>query len=449
MHVSTADWVVIAVVAVAGLYGIATGFLRGAFSLAGFAVGAYLGARIAPLILSDGSPYIPVVALGGAILLGTLMRGLAGMLAGMLRTSIGVIPGMRLLDRFAGLVLGLVAGVFLCWAIGAVLLYLPGETELRRSVQRSLILSEINDVVPPERLLEELERVDPIGVFLGPPAIVAPPDKGLAKDPDVVRASNSVVRVTGSCMRGTGRRCFARPLSGWATIAGGRGDADRIDALELFQQALGRNDVVDLVEDQRSLPRAQQLGSRRQVEEHGADRRRRGKTPATSRARGREPVEQPHAGDHADARPEASQPAFRRARAWGGGEWRQAPRPGSRGEPSLRINRAMRAPGYAPTAKPASEKHARKLPSRSAPAQRQRDDRDDDPVGSGHRARELRGASLRSLQPGYTVPARGAWFSWLERRPVTRRSRVRVPSLPSRKTALPSRAPQPLCRISR
>ena len=145
---STADWVVIAVVAVAGLYGISTGFLRGAFSLAGFAFGAYLGARLAPLILSDGSPYVPVVALGGAILLGTLMRGLAGMLAGVLRTSIGVIPGMRLLDRFAGLVLGLVAGVFLCWAIGAVLLYLPGETDLRRSVQRSAILSEINDVVP-------------------------------------------------------------------------------------------------------------------------------------------------------------------------------------------------------------------------------------------------------------------------------------------------------------
>ncbi len=194
---STVDWVVIVIVAVAGLYGAATGFLRGAFSLAGFAFGAYLGARIAPQILSEGSPYVPVVALGGAIVLGALMRGLAGVLAGVLRTSIGVIPGMRLLDSFAGLLLGLVAGVFLCWAIGAVLLYLPGETDLRRSVQRSLILSEINEVVPPERLLEELERVDPIGVFLGPPAIVAPPDKGLAKDPDVVRASKSVVRVTG------------------------------------------------------------------------------------------------------------------------------------------------------------------------------------------------------------------------------------------------------------
>jgi S1-C subfamily serine protease len=195
--VSTADWVVIAVVAIAGLYGISTGFLRGAFSLAGFAVGAYVGARLAPLILTDGSPYVPVVALAGAVLFGTLGRGAAALVAGGLRASLGVIPGIRLLDRLAGLALGLVAGVFLCWAVGAVLLYVPGETELRRSVQRSTILSEINEVFPPERLLEELERVDPIGVFLGPPAIVAPPEKGIARDPDVARASQSVVRITG------------------------------------------------------------------------------------------------------------------------------------------------------------------------------------------------------------------------------------------------------------
>lgn len=194
---STADWVVIAVVVLSGLYGISTGFLRGAFSLAGFAVGAYVGARLAPQLLTDGSPYVPVIALGGAILFGMLGRGVAALVAGALRTSIGVIPGLRFLDRLGGLALGLAAGVFLCWALGAVLLYLPGETDLRRSVQRSLILSEINDVFPPERLLEELERVDPIGVFLGPPAIVPPPAKGIAQDPDVVRAANSVVRVTG------------------------------------------------------------------------------------------------------------------------------------------------------------------------------------------------------------------------------------------------------------
>src|SRR5262245_32729490 len=210
---SVADWVVILVIAISAFYGISTGFLRGAFSLAGFALGAYLGARLAPLILSDGSPYVPVVALGGAILCGMLMRGVAALLAGALRTSIGVIPGVHFLDRLAGLALGLVAGVFLCWAVGAVLLYLPGETDLRRTVQRSLILSEINDIVPPERFLEELERVDPIGVFLGPPAIVAPPEKGIAKDPDVVRASKSVVRVTGiACGLGVeGSGWVARP----------------------------------------------------------------------------------------------------------------------------------------------------------------------------------------------------------------------------------------------
>ena len=211
---STADWVVIIVVGIAGLYGISTGFLRGAFSLAGFAVGAYLGARLAPLVLTDGSPYVPVIALAGAVLLGTLMRGLAALVAGGLRASLGVIPGVRFLDRLAGLALGLVAGVFLCWAIGAVLLYVPGETELRRSVQRSTILSEINEVFPPERLLEELERVDPIGVLLGPPAIVAPPEKGLARDPDVVRASSSVVRITGiACGLGV-------EGSGWVAATG-------------------------------------------------------------------------------------------------------------------------------------------------------------------------------------------------------------------------------------
>jgi len=195
--VSTADWIVLLVVAAAGVYGMASGFLRGALSLAGFGLGAYLGARLAPTLLSDGSPYVPVIALGGAVLFGMLGRGLAALAASALRTTIGLVPGVRLLDRLAGLVLGVAAGIFLCWAIGAVLLYLPGETELRRSVQRSAILGAINDVVPPERVLETLERVDPIGVFLGPPAIVPPPDARIARDPDVERASRSVVRVTG------------------------------------------------------------------------------------------------------------------------------------------------------------------------------------------------------------------------------------------------------------
>lgn len=210
---STADWVVLGVVAVTALYGLATGFLRGALSLAGFALGAYLGARAAPQLLGDASAYVPLVTLAGALVGGALMRGVAELVARLLRTSIGVIPGMRLLDSLAGLVFGLGAGVLLCWAVGAVLLYLPGQSDLRRSVQRSTILTRLNDQFPPERLLEELERVDPLGVFLGPPAIVPRPDAALATDSDVVRASKSVVRVTGiACGLGVeGSGWVARP----------------------------------------------------------------------------------------------------------------------------------------------------------------------------------------------------------------------------------------------
>jgi S1-C subfamily serine protease len=195
--VSKADWIVLGVVCLSALYGLATGLVRGALALAGFALGAYVGARVAPALLSDGSPYAPVVALAGAVLGGTLLRGVASLLGAMLRTTIGAVPGLRTVDSAAGFVLGAAAGVVLCWAVGAVLLYLPGQTDLRRSVQESAILSRINDVFPPERLLATIERVDPLGVLGGPTALVSPPDGALARDPDVVRASKSVLRIRG------------------------------------------------------------------------------------------------------------------------------------------------------------------------------------------------------------------------------------------------------------
>jgi S1-C subfamily serine protease len=195
--VESTDWFVLGIVALAGIYGFARGLVRGALSLAGFALGAYVGARLAPSVLSDGSPYAPLVALGGALLGGTLLSSLAEMLGVTLRSTMGAIPGLRALDSVAGALLGAAAGIVLSWAIGAALLYLPGQSQLRRSVQDSAILSRINEEFPPERLLETLERVDPLGVLVGPPATVAPPNSKLARDPDVVAASQSVVRITG------------------------------------------------------------------------------------------------------------------------------------------------------------------------------------------------------------------------------------------------------------
>ena len=194
---STADWIVLGVVVLFGLYGLSKGLVRGALSLAGFALGAYVGARLAPTVLEEGSPYGPLVALGGAILGGTLLSSVAEILGVTLRSTLGVIPGLRALDSVAGLLLGAAAGLVLSWAVGAVLLYLPGQSELRRSVQDSAILSRINESFPPERLLETLERVDPLGVLVGPPATVPPPQAAIARDPDVGSAAASVVRISG------------------------------------------------------------------------------------------------------------------------------------------------------------------------------------------------------------------------------------------------------------
>ena len=209
----SADWFVLGIVVLSGIYGFARGLVRGALSLLGFALGAYIGARLAPTVLSDGSPYAPLVALGGALLGGTLLSGLAEMLGMTLRSTLGAIPGLRALDSVAGALLGGTAGLVLSWALGAVLLYLPGQSELRRSVQESVILSRINAEFPPERLLETLERVDPLGVFVGPPVTVAPPDSKLARDPDVVAAAESVVRISGiACGLGIeGSGWIARP----------------------------------------------------------------------------------------------------------------------------------------------------------------------------------------------------------------------------------------------
>ena len=194
---SAADWIVVVAVLAAGLVGFARGLVRGLLSLAGLALGAYVGARLAPAVLSRGSPWAPLVALAGAVVGGTLLQAIAGIAAAPIRASMRAIPGLRTLDSAAGFLLGAVAGVFFAWVAGAVLLYVPGQSALRHAVQRSAILSRINDRFPPERLVGTLERVDPFGVIFGPSAVVPAPNSKLARDPDVVAAAKSVVRVTG------------------------------------------------------------------------------------------------------------------------------------------------------------------------------------------------------------------------------------------------------------
>ena len=195
---TTVDWIALAVIAVTALNGLRRGLVVGAFALAGIVVGAYAGAKLAPELLSGESAYTPLVALAGAVVLGSLLRSVAGMAGGAVRSSLHAVPPLRVLDTLGGLLLGAAIGLALVWVAGAVALHVPGQTELREQVQQSRILREVNRKVPPSRLLDAIARVDLLDRIAGPRARVAPPDPALLRDPGVRRARTSVLRVTGT-----------------------------------------------------------------------------------------------------------------------------------------------------------------------------------------------------------------------------------------------------------
>jgi S1-C subfamily serine protease len=117
-------------------------------------------------------------------------------------------PRLHTFDAAGGLVLGALAGLAFVWVLGAVALLLPGQTDLRRGAQGSALLRRLNDVVPPTNLLNALARIDPFPFITGPAGPVRPPDPRLAREPGVLRAAPSVVRVLGTAcgvgVQGTG-----------------------------------------------------------------------------------------------------------------------------------------------------------------------------------------------------------------------------------------------------
>ena len=196
---TTVDWIAVAVIGLAALNGLRRGLVGGVFSLAGIVAGAYFGAKLAPQFLSGSeSPYTPLVALGGAVILGALLQSAAAVAGNAIRTSLFVVPPLRVLDSLGGLALGAAAGAAIVWVAGAVALHTPGQTQLREEVQRSRILNELNERVPPSRLLDAIARVDPFAAIRGPLAQVGPPDPALLASAGVEKARDSVLRVTGT-----------------------------------------------------------------------------------------------------------------------------------------------------------------------------------------------------------------------------------------------------------
>ena len=194
------DWAVVAFAALLAIRGAQQGFVAGALSLLGFVVGAVVGGRLGSAVLQSGSHsrYAPLIALGGGILLVVLFQALGLRIGLELRSEVLRIPELRSLDTAGGVLLGAATGLFLAWVVGVVALQLPGQTALRRDVQRSFVLRQLNSLLPPSTLLQALARFDPFPAIGGPSAQVPPPSPQVLRLPGVRAAAPSVVRILGT-----------------------------------------------------------------------------------------------------------------------------------------------------------------------------------------------------------------------------------------------------------
>jgi S1-C subfamily serine protease len=209
------DWFIVAFAGLLGMFGMRRGFIVGALSFGGFALGAFLGTRLGPLLLPQGSssPYAPAFGLIGALLAGGILAsGLEGL--GFRLRRLLFIPGLGLLDGALGALLSAAIGLGIVWIAAAVLAQAPEFSRLRGDIQHSVILGKLNELLPPSgQILDALARLDPLPQLSGPSPDVPAPLPALARTPAVRAASHSVVRVLGTACG------LAIEGSGWTAAA--------------------------------------------------------------------------------------------------------------------------------------------------------------------------------------------------------------------------------------
>ena len=155
------DWLAVAIVVLAALAGLRRGLILTAFSLAGLALGAYLGLRLAPHFLTGGSSslWIGVAGLVGAVIGAGVLQSVAVIVGSRLRGGLRITP-LRVVDSTGGLVLGIVIGLAIVWVCAAVVLDAPPErlAAVRHDVQHSWIVRKLDSARSAEQPLRIFSR---------------------------------------------------------------------------------------------------------------------------------------------------------------------------------------------------------------------------------------------------------------------------------------------------
>jgi S1-C subfamily serine protease len=198
--VTIVDWIAIAIILLAALAGMQRGLILSAFSLAGLALGAYVGSRVAPYFLTGGaeSYWTPFAGLIGAVIGAGLLQ-ILGVFAGSYIRGVLRLAPLRFVDSTGGLLLGIVTGLAIVWVCAAVVLLAPPtRTSFRADLQRSWIVQKLDSALPPRTLLNVLATLDPFPSITGPSAPSLPPAVGVVRNPRIRSSLTRVVKVLGT-----------------------------------------------------------------------------------------------------------------------------------------------------------------------------------------------------------------------------------------------------------
>jgi S1-C subfamily serine protease len=212
--VNILDIVLLVLVLAYAVSGYWQGFVTGAFATAGLLLGGLFGIWLVPRVLGGADPSL-MVSLGAlliVLLCASLGQGVLQFIGTRIRDRIRWQP-VRAVDAVGGSALSVVAVLVVAWALGVAVsgARLPWVSQ---EVRTSAVLARVDKVIPPSAMRSLDSFNDVVGSSFFPRYLepfaperiieVGPPPPGIARDPDVVAAGRSVLKIRGEnrCGRG-------------------------------------------------------------------------------------------------------------------------------------------------------------------------------------------------------------------------------------------------------
>ena len=200
---NAADVLFLLAVAAFSILGAQRGLAAQALSLGGLALGAVVGSLVAPFVFPDNSAWLPIAGVVGALVGAFFLGTVAGALGRPVRLFLAARPSLAVLDRLGGVLLGGVIALAVGWLVAVLALHQPA-LGLRGEVRQSVFLPRLLRAVPPDTVLQALNRFDPLPLLPGLEQALPPPDPSVLESAGAASAGRAVVKIEGtSCEVGT------------------------------------------------------------------------------------------------------------------------------------------------------------------------------------------------------------------------------------------------------